>query len=77
MILYTNLHLAAMWREMVRPTALRVEVNSKAIADVSPECIILRGKALTLLRNHLRSSSQDAASDEAIATVACFFLNEV
>jgi hypothetical protein len=77
MILYTNLHRAAVWREMVRPTAFRVEVNSKAIADVSPECIIWRGKSLTLLRNHLRSSSPDAASDEAIATVCCIFFNEV
>jgi len=77
MILYTNLHRAAIWREMVRPTVSRVEVNSKAIANVSPECIVLRGQALTLLRNHLRSSSPDAASDEAIATVCCIFYNEV
>jgi hypothetical protein len=77
MILYTNLHRAAIWREMVRPTAFRVEVNSKAISDDSPECLLLRGKALTLLRNHLRSPSPDAASDEAIATIACIFYNEV
>jgi hypothetical protein len=77
MILYTNLHRAAIWREMVRPTAFRVEVNSKAIASVSHDCIILRGKALTLLRTYLRSCSPDAASDEAMATVACIFFNEV
>jgi hypothetical protein len=61
----------------VRPTAFRVEVNSKAIADVSPECIVLRGQALTLLRNHISSPSPDASSDEAICTVACIFFNEV
>lgn len=61
----------------MRPTAFRVEVNSKAIANISPECIVLRGKALSLLRIHLSSSSPDASSDEVISTIACIFFNEV